>query len=156
MRVDPSQSFVRKTLVRSALIIGIIVSISALGFSNHIPSWPSSISPKEAVISKQTNSPKIEVLMTKGRVMAGSYIDESNIFFSAVAVEILPEDPISSWNEIKGKVTLSTLSKGTIISKAQLGQPIALIPAVIEPEEIPVEVAIKAIEAPPAKKVSRH
>lgn len=143
MRVHPGRLSLASTASKLGAVFGICLAIAALGFARELPI---NITIKQkGVVSELKSNNTIEVLVARSVIEPGAYLDDSNLGFESRNPEHLPDDAVTQWPAIKGKVAIAQISKNTVISRASLGMPVALIPAMIEPADVPPEVAVQGI-----------
>ena len=100
-------------------------------------------------LSSAPTEPAVEVLVVRRPIAPGSYLDQGTVSFEPRPASQVPSDAVRGWERLKGKVALSTLSTGTVVSDGQLGELIALLPSQFEPTEVPPEVSFEALMISP-------
>lgn len=124
-------------------VFAVAVGIGAIGFVKVVPQ--DIFKPLQGLPKPQSQR-TIQVLVARAAIGPGQYLDESNLVFEARDSELLPDDAITRWELIHGKVAIAPMSRNTIVTKANLGTPVALIPALVEPTSVPPALEIEAIQ----------
>ncbi|MDZ4786659.1 MAG: hypothetical protein SGJ02_11355 [bacterium] len=108
--------------------------------------------PKEFVVAKEISAPQKlqDVLIVKSAFAAGEPLDKSKIVIEKRAVNSLPVDAVSTFNDIEGMVAAGPIPAGYPLAKVLIAKPVPMIPISAEADRLnkeldPIDVMLQEI-----------